>query len=669
MEVSHSSKWGPSSNVYFAVLALAPAIVYALASVLLPFGLYGKLDISTCRKLMVVVSSVVALTAQVVGVLYYRRQFDRRFAWRFMKWWPVMCGALLLLFDVIFFILSFEYFHSMMTDGILFRFWILVVVLFIEAVLMPLPLVLKCGMLNTVVHCVGSVFLLTGTWFCAELIRCVSHANLVDSGIDLQVAFWKYCPKNGFLLTFIILLLFGGAYLAHAYFLATLHEKMLYRLFNSGVRTALACIAVLYVLFFFLNIVSTRKFEKVAKKISDKIVRPLTLESLSNMYYFRQKPDGEFWETLAPTAQYASVSLIPKYSSSFLQLPEKEKLLAQYNISLSPELARQMEDAVHNIGEIPKMPLDFSSNAALQQSLYKRADIIRGFTNYTLSELCYALNGNTRDIVRAAALLSNQKKMLDSIYDDPFIISLYAMHNASRAWNAATQIFIQNAKPDEAQLAVLVKEYLVTESRVNAMALRTFQGEAIMTYDFLQNRFAVAGSAPSFDALRWPAPQLYWLFTIMATRRMEAFSKCQSFWEISSCLFDGWKAPAFFITRNSHLRNTGYALLYTIAGDRTTLALLAAELFKCRKGRYPLDSTELFPDFLPAPPTDPFTNDPMFYSIGEALLPVNEWYESSVETSFRTMRAILFLSTGKNRVRDAAEENDDVFAFHALDKP
>ena len=47
--------------------------------------------------------------------------------------------------------------------------------------------------------------------------------------------------------------------------------------------------------------------------------------------------------------------------------------------------------------------------------------------------------------------------------------------------------------------------------------------------------------------------------------------------------------------------------------ERETLIAISGELYRCRRGRYPREVSELFPDLLPVLPVDPFTGKPLEY--------------------------------------------------------
>ena len=554
----------PGAMLYFLAFTAVPAVLYIAYSVLSFCDMLPE-QIGTVFTVMGSFWVILQLFYDHVSMLFFGRLYRKSFKGRLSDW-PILCYALLTFLNLFFitFISGNDGLYNTYFNFCGFMYAVFIVNIAVPVVLVPLVLSFKAGVASVLLHLVSSVcicFVCTLAWIVFGGIVFQSQG---EGGSDMfkslpfSLLNCGSAPSDSVFITLfsIFAVCVVAGYLLHGFFIARLENRRLPRVFQplTCIVLALAFIAYL-VLFGRTFLLEQRNTTALAalEKVHGQLFDAANLEKL---YLSMQKPDDAFW-------------------NKFIEYSKK------------PDTMPQIDALLDECGEIPKASRDFSQSSSGTSEDLEAMAVYRVFNCRRLDEAL--LKKDTASAIKYYHY--------DALLDNAFLGDIYAVAAAQRMnfSDKSTFALLKSELLDEAQLEAIYKQCYSREGKA-ALLLKRVSYWHDYCHVFLTEKRAeecfieIASSSfipfISIRAAKYLFPQLYCLYY-------------QSF---NTSLNE---------KENTVLDNLSNQLFKQ---ERMTLVAISGEIFKMRRGRYPRELSELFPDLLPVLPTDPTTGKPLDYS-------------------------------------------------------
>ena len=273
----------------------------------------------------------------------------------------------------------------------------------------------------------------------------------------------------------------------------------------------------------------------------------------------------------------------------YLNMQEPDEAFWRKFIAWSKEPATmpQIDALLDECGEIPKASRDF---AQASSGTSDDLEAIAAYRVFNCKRMDEALE--KKDVSSAIKYYH-----YDALMDNALLGDIFALAAVQRMkfGDKSTFALLKSGLLDETQLEVIYKQCYSRENRT-ALLLQRVSFWHDYCHVFLTEKRAgecfieiSQGSFIPFVSIRaakYLFPQLY----------------CSYYQSFNTSLNDKGNI-ALDNLRNELLRQ-----------ERTALIAVSGELYRCRRGRYPREVSELFPDLLPVLPTDPYTGKPLQHS-------------------------------------------------------
>ena len=247
----------------------------------------------------------------------------------------------------------------------------------------------------------------------------------------------------------------------------------------------------------------------------------------------------------------------------------------------------QIDTLLDGCGEMPKAPRDFAQSSSGTSEDLEAIATYRIFNCRRLDEA----------LLKKDASSAIKYYHYDVLLDNALLGDICALAAVQRMsfGDKSTIALLKSGLLDEPQLDAIYKQCYSRESKAALLLKRVafwhdychvFLTEKRARENYIEISQGVFIPFVSIRASKYLFPQLY----------------CSYYQSFNHSLNEKED------TALDNLRN------HTFKQERTTLLAISGEIFKCRRGRYPREISELFPDLLPVLPTDPTTGKPLEYS-------------------------------------------------------
>ncbi len=554
----------PGAMLYMLAFTAVPAILYIAYSVLSFCDMLPE-QIGTVFTVMGSFWVILQLFYDHVSMLYFGRQYRKTFKGRLSDW-PILCYAILTFLNLFFitFISGNEGLYNTYFNFCGFMYATFIVNIVVPVVLVPLVISFKRGVSGVLFHLVSSVcvwFVCTLAWM---VFGCIVFQSQGEGGSDMfkSVPFslmkCKIAPSNSIFITlfsvFVVCVVVG--YLLHGFFVAKLENRRLSRVFQPLTCILLALAFISYLVLFGRTFLLERRNATALASLEKAHEQSFDSANLEKLYLNMQKPDEMFW-------------------NKFIEYSKK------------PDTMPQIDTLLDKCGEIPKATRNFA------QSSTGTSEDLEALAAYRVFNCCRL----DEALLKKDAANANKYYHYDALLDNAFLGDIYAVAAVQRMRfsDQSTFALLKSGLLDEAQLETIYKQCYSRESKA-ALLLKRVSFWHDYCHIFLTEKRAgecfIEVASESFipfisiRAAKYLFPQLY----------------CSYYQSFNASLNE---------KENKALDNLRSQIFKQ---ERTTLVAISGEIFKCRRGRYPREVSELFPDLLPVLPTDPTTGKPLEYS-------------------------------------------------------
>ena len=550
--------------LYFLAFTTMPTVLYIAYSVLSFCDMLPE-QIGTVFTVMGAVWIVLQLMYDNVSMLYFGRQYRKAYKGRLSDW-PILCFALLTFLNLFFitFISGNEGLYNTYFNFCGFMYAAFIVNVAVPVVLVPLLISFKSGTGSAILHLASSICVVIVSTLAWMVFGGIVFQAQGEGGSDmfLSVPFSLLncgtSPSNAvFIMLFIVFsaCLIAG-YLLHGFFLAKLENRRLPRVFQPLTCILLALAFIAYLVLFGRTFLLDRRNSSALASLEKAHGYSFAVANLEKLYLNMQEPDDVFWS----------------------------KFIAW---SKEPATIPQIDTLLDECGEIPKAHRDFA------QSSFGTSEDLEAMAAYRVFN-CKRLD---EALTKKDAPSAIKYYHYDALLDNALLGDTYALAAVQRMsfGDKTTFALLKSGLLDEAQLEVIYKQCYSRESKA-ALLLQRVSFWHDFCHVFLTEKRAgecfieiSQGSFIPFISIRFAKylfPQLY----------------CSYYQSFNTSLNEKEN------TALDNLRNE------IVKQERTVLVAISGEIFKCRRGRYPREVSELFPDLLPVLPTDPFTGKPLEYS-------------------------------------------------------
>ena len=550
--------------LYFLAFTAMPTVLYIAYSVLSFCDMLPE-QIGTVFTVMGAFWVVLQLLYDNVSMLYFGRHYRKTFKGRLSDW-PILCYAFLTFLNLFFitFISGNEGLYNTYFNFCGFMYAAFIMNIAVPMVLVPLLLSFKSGAVSVLLHLASSASVC-----CVSTLTWIVFGGIVfqaqgESGSDMfmTVPFsllkCESAPSNAVFITlfsvFMVCVLAG--YLFHGYFIAKLENRRLPRVFQPLTCILLALAFIAYLVLFGRTFLLERRNSSVLASLEKAHGYSFAPANLEKLYLNMQEPDDVFWS----------------------------KFIAW---SKEPATLPQIDTLLDGCSEIPKASRDFAQSSSGTSEDLEAMGAYRVFNCQRMDEAL--LKKDASSVIRFYHY--------DTLLDNALLGDIYALTAVQRMrfGDRSTFALLKSSLLDETQLGEIYKQCYSRESKAALLLKRvSFWHDYCHVY-LTEKRAAECFIEISQDSFipfvsiqysKYLFPQLY----------------CSYYQSFNTSLNEKENVAL------ENLRNVIFKQ------ERTTLIAISGELFKCRRGRYPREVSELFPDLLPVLPTDPSTGKPLDYS-------------------------------------------------------
>ena len=550
--------------LYFLAFTAVPTVLYIAYSVLSFCDMLPE-QIGTVFTVMGSFWVILQLLYDHVSMLYFGRQYRKAYKGRLSDW-PILCYAILTFLNLFFitFISGNEGLYNTYFNCCGFMYAVFLLNIAVPMMLVPLLISFKMGAGSVLLHFVFSVCVCCVSTLAWIVFGAIVFQAQGESGSDMFNALpflllnLESVPSNSVFIVlfslFAICIVMG--YLLHGLFTAKLENRRLSMVFQPLTCILLVLAFIAYLVLFGRTFLLERRNSILMASMEKAHGNSFSADNLEKLYLNRQKSDDEFW-------------------SRFIAWSKKSDTMLQIDALLD------------ECGEIPKATRDFT-----QSSLGTSEDLeaIAAYRVFNCKRMDEALQ-------KKDASSAIKYYHYDALLDNALLGDIYALAAVQRMrfGDKSTFALLKSGLLDEPQLEGIYKQCYSRESKA-ALLLQRVSFWHDYCHIFLTEKRAgenfveiSPGNFIPFVSIRFSKylfPQLY----------------CSYYQSFNSSLNE---------KENIVLDNLRNQLFKQ---ERTTLVAISGEIFKCRRGRYPREVSELFPDLLPVLPTDPFTGKPLEYS-------------------------------------------------------
>ena len=554
----------PGAMLYFLAFTAVPAVLYIAYSVLSFCNMLPE-QIGTVFTVMGSFWVILQLFYDHVSMLFFGRQYRKTFKGRLSDW-PILCYALLTFLNLFFitFISGNEGLYNTYFNFCGFMYAVFIVNIAVPFVVVPLVLSFKAGAIGVLLHLVSSVCMYYVSTLAWIVFGGIVFQSQGESGRDMfnSVPFSLMncgsAPSDSVFIAlfsaFAVCVVTG--YLLHGFFIARLENRRLPRVFQPLTCILLVLAFIAYLVLFGRTFLLEHRNATALAALEKAHGQSFDTDNLEKLYLNMQKPDDAFW-------------------NKFLDYTK------------TPDTMPQIDALLDKCGEIPKASRDFAKTSFGSSEDLEAIAAYRVFNCRRLDEA----------LLKKDASSSIRFYHYDVLLDNALLGDIYALAAVQRMSFHDKSMFalLKSGLLDETQLETIYKQCYSRESKA-VLLLKRISYWHDYCHVFLTKRRAeecfieiAHGSFLPFISIRFAKylfPQLY----------------CSYYQSFNTSLNEN---------DNSALNSLE---TYIYRQERTSLVAVSGELFRCRRGRYPREISELFPDLLPVLPTDPATGKPLEYS-------------------------------------------------------
>ncbi len=550
--------------LYFLAFTAVPTVLYIAYSILSFCDMLPE-QIGTVFAVMGSAWVILQLFYDHVSMLFFGRQYRKAYKGRLSDW-PILCYAILTFLNLFFitFISGNAGLYNTYFNFCGFMYAVFIVNIAVPMVLVPMLISFKMGLGSVLLHLVSSVCVIVVYSLVWMLFGGIVFQAQGEGGSDMfksmpfSLMNCEIAPSNGVFITlfsvFAVCVVVG--YLLHGFFIAGLENRRLPRIFQPLTCLLLAFACIAYLVLFGKTFLLERRNSSALRALENAHGQIFNAANLEKLYLNMQTPDETFWS----------------------------KFIAW---SKEPATMPQIDTLLDGCGEMPKAPRDFAQSSSGTSEDLEAIATYRIFNCRRLDEA----------LLKKDASSAIKYYHYDVLLDNALLGDICALAAVQRMsfGDKSTIALLKSGLLDEPQLDAIYKQCYSRESKAALLLKRVafwhdychvFLTEKRARENYIEISQGVFIPFVSIRASKYLFPQLY----------------CSYYQSFNHSLNEKED------TALDNLRN------HTFKQERTTLLAISGEIFKCRRGRYPREISELFPDLLPVLPTDPTTGKPLEYS-------------------------------------------------------
>ena len=474
-----------------------------------------------------------------------------------------------------------------------------------------------------------------------------------------------------------------AAYLLMGKSLAIVTNTSFKKLLGKGVLALWGLVAVSYLFCLVMAFRATSDYHRSTEELAEYFGRPMTAESVGDLYYGGRKPDAAFWESVAKHLENAyapcTVHLNGKKheltATDVLAAPDavlEEEVYAQWKAHfLANESINQLETMMDT--PLPPAERAFEDDKYLSKMTLEELSRCRSLARLALWRLRFAVEAN--DAAAARRAWGHLERICDYLQSEPF-------HLGSLVWIAsehfrmmALERLIPWERTETAWLEAQSTQLAELEETLKQVQRRAVYSEAVIEVNRFKllpamDRDLVGWPMVKLTAVRWFVPQIWWMLANEAAEMMRAY-KISDFSDFPETVGDNWLMG--FLC--GPLNKTGTQKFPSLVAElRIMRGLIDAELQKRRTGSYP----DVLEDLL----TDPFSKQPLKYRKGlcqvrrrycKWLLAGNDSLAKAypgqapeehcvIEQGLENVEAVQIWSVGPDGIDDGGENNKSEYS-------
>lgn len=548
--------------LYFLAFTSVPTLLY------ITYGVLSYCDmlpdrIGTVFTVMASLSVILRLFYDNISLLYFGRLYRKHFSGRLSDW-PILCYSILTILNIFFIVF-------ISGNGGLYNAYVnscgFMYVVFISNIIVPVmavPLLLSFRMSSAWMHLICSVCVFYATSIAWILFGGIVFQSLGENSSEIfaslpfSLFITETAPSESTFAIFctIFFICAVAGYILHALFIAKLENRVFSRVFLPLTYTLLSVSLISYVVLLSMTFIIDKKNASSLSLLESTHGIAFTSGNVEKQYLNLEKPNKQFWK-------------------AFIE-----------NVNNTDSMAKN-DQLLDNISELPKFNRDFERSYSGTADDLEAIAVFRVFNSKRMDDAL-----QKKDVDSAMKYYK-----YDCMLDNALLGDVYAVAAVQRMsyGDKATLALLKSGLLDEAQLGRMHKECYNREAKAALLLKRVS-----FWYDFCYVSLAEKRAEECF-------------IEIPSGKYIPFISICFSKWLFPQLYYSYYKSLNDSLKDNKSnsldtLRN------YTFKEEREVLIAVSGELFKCRRGRYPREISELFPDLLPVLPANPFSGKPLEYS-------------------------------------------------------
>ena len=548
--------------LYFLAFTSVPTLLY------ITYGVLSYCDmlpdkIGTVFTVMASLSVVLRLFYDNISMLYFGRLYRKYFSGRLSDW-PILCYSVLTILNIffIFFISGNGGLYNAYVNSCGFMYAVYIINIIVPVMVVPLLLSFRVG--NAWMHLICSICVLyasTAGWILFGGIVFQSlgeNSSEIFGSLPFSWFITETAPSESTFVVlcalFIICAIVG--YVLHALFIAKQENRVFSRVFLPMTYTLLSLSLISYMVLLCMTFIIDKRNASSIASLENTHGITFRTSNVEKQYLNMEKPNEQFWKAFIENAK-------------------------------NPDSMARIDQLLDGVSELPKF------NRIFERSYSGVADDLEAVAAFRL------FNSKRMDDALQKKDVDSAMKYYkyDCMLDNALLGDVYAVAAVQRMsyGDKSTLALLKSGLLDETQLGRMHKECYNREAKAALLLKRVS-----FWYDFC-------------------------FVTLTEKRAEECFIEIPSgkFIPFVSIRFSKYLFPqlyySYYKSLNDSLKNYKNNSLDTLRNctfkqERELLIAVSGELFKCRRGRYPREISELFPDLLPVLPVNPFNGKPLEYT-------------------------------------------------------
>lgn len=486
--------------------------------------------------------------------------------------------------------------------------------------------------------------------FCEASVPLPSYYASIFEVLQVKGSGWPWFLALG-------LLLLLSAYLLCARIWSRAAGISCRQIFGCAVLTLWFLFAVNYLGQLFLAYRGVKEAKQALAKLEQRFDRPLTAQTLGELYYNGEEADRDFWEKEITLCE-ESYPFTDKFSE-LLRIPDimPQEAIQQWrqHLASKDEALSQWEQMF--AGDIPPFEYSFQAGSLLGMLLPHLSNF-RGFNRLSLWRTHLALADG--DVTAAFAVNQRQFKANSFLLREPHLISSLVWMACSDFWLLSCEKLLASKLLSDEQLLLMGANLKTLEKQVPLLHQRVFYCEAVCGLDLFVTMNRGGASNEKSRGFRWRsfryfAPQLRWYAALDKARLAQSYLVAD-FSEIPEDPMKADRRPLLISSMMSPpLNKFGKRFYEQTAKLRATQALIMAEQYRRKQGNWPVQLENL--------PEDPFNGEPLRYYHGDCPVEftVAVWNEEihrwELEKQQGNLSVVQVRSVGPDKIDDGCGQN------------